>query len=626
MLDPRLLDHYQRELLHLREGAAEFASEHPQVAARLALQAAHTQGECPDPFVERLLEGFAFVAARLQLRLDGAHAAFTQQLLEALYPGLQAPVPSMAVVQVLPDAHDAALAAGPLLPRGSLMQARPVPGQRTACRFATAHALRLWPLRVAEAACQGHLGGLPAAARAGAPQARACLRLRLETTAALPMRRLALDELVLFLAGDARVAHRVYELLTARCAGVALHDGRGGALVSLGPDALLPAGLDDDEALLPRPPRVFGGYRLLREYAAMPERFLFVRVRGLRAALARVDGSAAELLVLLHEGDAELEQALDASHFALHCTPVANLFPHRTDRVEVAPQAHEHPVVADRTRPLDFEVVALERVTGHGRGAQAAVRRYEPAYGGAPDTPGAHGHYTLRRVPRVPSAAQRRDGPRSGYVGTELFLALSDPLAPPGWVPAQLSVQALCSNRDLPLLLAPRGEAGDFTLEDAAPVAGVRCLRPPTRPAAPALEGEAPWRLASHLALNHLSLLDADPRQGAAALRELLGLHALDAHSPLQRQLQGLVSVRARSAVRRVPLPGPIAFGRGAHIDLCCDEGAFEGGSALLLGTVLERLLARHASLNSFTQLALHSTTRGEIRQWPPRLGTRAAV
>src|ERR687883_717551 len=105
-MDPRLLNYYNRELQHLREMGAEFAREFPKIAGRLGLEAF----ECADPYVERLLEGFAFLAARVQLKIDAEFPRFTQHLLELVYPHYLAPTPSMAVVQLKPDLTEGNLA------------------------------------------------------------------------------------------------------------------------------------------------------------------------------------------------------------------------------------------------------------------------------------------------------------------------------------------------------------------------------------------------------------------------------------------------------------------------------------------------------------------------------------
>src|ERR1051325_9601692 len=97
-MDPRLLDYYDRELRYLRELGGEFAEEFPEVARQLELSAV----ACADPYVEPLLEGFAFLAARVHLKLDAEFPRFTEHLFEMVCPSYLAPTPSLAVARVTP--------------------------------------------------------------------------------------------------------------------------------------------------------------------------------------------------------------------------------------------------------------------------------------------------------------------------------------------------------------------------------------------------------------------------------------------------------------------------------------------------------------------------------------------
>src|SRR5262249_31284135 len=106
LMDPRLLRYYQSELDHLQEMGAEFAQQFPKTAARRAINGT----EIKDPYVERLVEGAAFLAARVQLKLDSEFPRFTQSLLEIVYPHYLAPTPSMLVAQLHPDLNDPGLA------------------------------------------------------------------------------------------------------------------------------------------------------------------------------------------------------------------------------------------------------------------------------------------------------------------------------------------------------------------------------------------------------------------------------------------------------------------------------------------------------------------------------------
>ncbi|HEX7438379.1 MAG TPA: type VI secretion system baseplate subunit TssF, partial [Caldimonas sp.] len=241
----------------------------------------------------------------------------------------------------------------------------------------------------------------------------------------------------------------------------------------------------------------------------------------------------------------------------------------------------------------------------------------------------AHGYYTVRREPRLLSSRQKQHGARSSYIGEEVFLSLVDPNhAPYRDDVRQLSVTAWATNRDLPTLLPHAGGDGAATwrLESPGPVARVDLLRGPTRPVTRRPVGQLGWSLVNHLTLNHLALVGETPQHAAAALRTMLGLYAPPEDSGWTRQVEGVHGLEVKSVVRRLPFKGPLTFGTGIEIVLELDELAFQGTSAFLFASVLERFFARHAAINSFTQLTLKTPQRGEVMRWPPRIGMREAV
>jgi len=628
-MDPRLLGYYNRELQHVREMGGEFAREFPKIAGRLGLEGF----ECADPYVERLLEGFAFMAARVQLKLDAQYPVFTQHLLQMVYPHYLTPMPSMAVVQLQPELKESALAAGYTVPRHTALRSLVAGGERTACEYRTAHALTLWPLALREAKYLDTPAAIAAAgiglppAQAAAKPVRAALRLRFETLAGVQANMLALDALPLFLAGTDELPTRLYEQLLGHAAGFVVRgQDAAGAPVELqrGRSELRARGFADDEALVPYDGRAFSGYRLLQEYFACPQRFLFAELGGLRAALRRLHGTGFEIVVLLERSVPSLAQAVSADNFRLFCTPAINLFPRRADRLHLAPGKTEYHVLADRTRPMDFEIHSLGEVEGFGD-RQEPEQRFLPFYGGDAHTWHArHGaFYTMRREPRLLSARQRRQGARSSYVGSEVYVSLVD--ADDGAYATslrQLGLQLLCSNRDLPLHMPVGKGATDFTMDAGAPVHSVRCVAGPTKPRPALSDGETAWRLLSHLQLNYLSLFE-DGQDGAAALREMLTLYCDPFDAAALRQIEGIKQVRAQPIVRRIPAPGPISFGRGLEITLTCEDSAFEGSGAFLLGAVLQHFFARYVSVNSFTETVLRTSERNEIARWPAQLGKR---
>ena len=629
-MDPRMLRYYSQELAYMREMGAEFAGQFPKIAARLALDAT----EVADPYVERLLEGFSFLAARVRLKQDAEFPRFTQHLLEMAYPHYLAPTPALAIAQFVPTMTEGGLASGFVIPRGTALRGQMPRGEQTACQFRTAHDVTLWPIEVLEARYAPQAPDLPLNILPLTEPVRGVLRLRLRTAASLPFQQIALDRLNLFLAGGDEVALKLYELIVGSGLGVLVAPASRPVpwFEWVGREAIQPVGFESNQALIPYTGRSFSGYRLLHEYFAFPERFRFVEMQGLGKALARHPGDEIDVVVPLARGDAALGPLVDQASFALHCAPAINLFPRHTDRIHVTDQQAEHQVVVERTKPMDFEVYAVQRVTGYGDGVEAE-REFRPFYASVnADEPGSGpGYFTARREPRVMSEGQRRDGGRTSYIGSEVFLSLVDSREVPySERIRQLAVDVLVTNRDLPLLM-PTGSNADFSLAISAPVDGIRCLRGPTRPRPAIPEGEMTWRLINHLSLNYLTVTDLNPTQGATALREFLELYAdladVDVVEGLsRRQVQGVRRVAVAPRTRRLPVYGPIVFARGLEVRLTVDETAFAGASAFLLGAVLEQLFGRLASMNTFTELALVSETRGEIKRWPPRMAARQLV
>ncbi|MCA1856361.1 type VI secretion system baseplate subunit TssF [Massilia oculi] len=622
-MNPRLLRYYSQELQHLREMGGEFAQAYPKIAGRLGLDGF----ECADPYVERLLEGFSFLAARVQMKIDAEFPRFTQHLAELVYPQFLAPTPSMAVVQLQPDLGNPALQKGFRVPRGSAMRSVLGKGDNTACEYRSAHALTLWPVELLEARFFT-IGGLQAGVQLP-PAAKAGIRLRLRTSAPA-FRDLPLDCLGLHLRGADALPLRIYELLLGAIEGVLVTPVARPAAwhVLLPKTALRARGFQDEDALLPGARRSFAGYRLLQEYFAFPQRYQFVDLCGLQAALRRCPEQEVELTILLRQGDAQLEKTLDASHLALHCTPVVNLFERRADRINLTGEQFEYHVLVDRTRPLDYEVYSVESVTGYGSGPEAE-QGFRPFYT-ARDLAGgdaAQAYFQVRREPRMLSQRQRRDGPRSSYVGSETFVAIVDAAqAPYSSALRQLGLGVLCTNRDLPLAMPIGTGKTDFILDAGAPVSAVRCVAGPSQPLPSFAEGSATWRLLNHLSLNYLSLLDTDAEQGAVALRELLALYCAPADLHGQRQVEGLRSVSAKAVTRRMPSPGPITFGRGIEISLLFDDAAFEGSNAFLLGAVLSEFFTEYVSVNAFTETVVRTLARGPIMRWPARGGACAIL
>ncbi len=604
-----LLPYYERELAAIRRDAAEFAAAFPKVAGRLRLSA----DAVDDPFVARLLEGVAFLAARVQHRLDDELPELSDALLEMLSPGLLAPVPSMTTLRL---SGGPALAAPAVVPRGLLVETEPVRGEPV--RFRTCHDVTLWPLVIEAARLSGLPFAAPANPRAGSA-AVACLRLTLKTAVeGMPIAALGLDRLRLYLHGVGNQPAALHELLATATLSIALADGPADARPTLlGPEALRPGGFGAEEAALPWPRRAFSGHRLLAEYFAFPEKFLYLDLDGLEARSLVQQSDRLEVFVYLSRALSTLERGVSAEAFALGCTPAINLFPQRCEPIALDGTRAEWPLVPDARRPIALEVHTVEEVReSRASGERRQVlpfHRLGRAESGAEVS--AEAHFIASRRPAPPPLS-----------GTQTMLLLRDPAFDPA-APADgvLTVEALCCNRDLPSLLPFGG--GQPALRVAAGTAAMaaEALSPPTPTLRPALRERSAWKLISHLALNHLSVTGAE--QGALAMREMLRLHDLRDTPESRAALAALLAVEAKPGVARLPGGRPGALVRGLDVTLTFDPQGWQSGGLYLLAAVLERFLALQVSVNAFVRTGVALRGRpGLAARFAPRSGTRALL
>ncbi len=606
-MEGRLLERYASELGHLRSSAAEFAREYPKIAGRLGLG----DFECADPYVERLLEGFAFLAARIQLRFEDGFPALAGALLDVASPGLLAPVPAMAVACCEPDPASPGLAGGMRLPRGTPLLG--ASSEATAPEFRTAADLDLLPLAIEDVTYQTRDFVL----RDPPPGItwRSALRLRLRPLIATGWERCTADSLRVQVLGGDETAWSLLELLHTSTRAVVIDAADGRRLAQLDGTNLVLPGLGDDEAMLPVSPQAQPGTRLLQEYFAFPERFSAFALHNIGAALRACQGRPIEITLLLGDRRESLVRLVESARLALNTVPVINLFPRRCERVPTDGRQHEYHLIANRTRPNDFEVHSVLAVEVCDAGG-ATLFQAAPFSSLVPaDEDGAR-FVAYRR--------QLGTGPRrsAAYHGSEIFVALTgDEYAKRQHELRQVGAQVLCTSRDLVTTMPVGRPEGDFTVPSGLPVRRIRCIAGPTAPIAAPAGQELAWQAVSSLRQAQLAIAARDGGEAAAALRGLMGLHARGKPGSTANQAQALLRCTVGETVRRVPGTGPISFARGLAIELIFDDQAFRGGSCLPLGHILAEALADQVSVNSFVAVALALQERGALTAWQPRLG-----
>ncbi|MDR1424825.1 MAG: type VI secretion system baseplate subunit TssF [Azoarcus sp.] len=614
-----LLPYFERELANLRELGGEFARRYPKLAGRLQL----SEDRCEDPHVERLVEAFAFLGARIHRKLDDEYPEIAASFLEVMYPHYLRPIPSMTIVQFGTDARRPEIAKRYTVPRHQIVNAPPVGG--TVCRFRTCYPVDLYPLAVVQARLELTSGS--AYLRRLAPEAAAVLTLELETPGGIGVAGIRVDALRFFLDGETALTHLLHELLLSRTKWVRVGDGRDDPARTrdFPASVVAPVGFGRDDGMIDYDERSFLGYRFLTEYFAFPEKFLFVDLQRIGEAASALSGNKLVIQCIIDrypdtERHQRLLNSLAPEHFKLGCTPIVNLFEQAGDPIHLTHRRASYPVWVDARRPSAYEVVKVGRVT-----------RVEIAAAGEKNAE-VQPFYALRHSGETGEAnrfywhSTREASPRPDDKGTDVELHLVDldftPARPGVEV---LSLELLCSNRDLPSHIPfGGGSRSDFTLPGHSVVKSVRLLRKPTPSLRPPKRRGLQWRLVSHLSLNYLSLVEG----GRDALQEMLTLYNFTDSQATRRQIEGIVTIESHAAVTRVTNPDFNGFVRGTDVTLTLDEDCYVGGSVYLFASVLERFLALYCAPNSFIRFTVrtHQQWNEEALAWPARSGEALVI
>lgn len=575
--------HFQEELANLRDLGAAFSKAHPAVAPMLS-------GPTADPDVERLLEGVAFLTALLREKLDDDFPEIIHELIRLIWPHYLRPIPSTTVVAFSPKPT---VKQSMTIPAGVHVSSVPVEG--TPCLFRTCYDVELHPVELVEASFV-EASGRPAAVN---------LVFELHGPTLSDWQPQALR---FFLAGSYVEASELYLLLRHHLKQIVVTPAENGSSLLLTPDYLQPVGFADDEALIPYPTHSFPGYRIIQEYFILPEKFLFLDLVGWEHWQDRGDGSRFEIRFELGTRPFRPPR-IKKEDFVLSAAPAINIFPHDADPIRLDHRRTEYSVRPSGANATHYEVYSVEKVVGFLQGT-AEQRTYMPFEVFNPQ-PQSNPVYNVKV----------RKSPVLG--GFQTFLSVAYP--PGAGLPQTetLSIGLLCTNASLPRSL----QMGDVSqpTSSSPEFAEFKNIRPPTDNVSPPVGRGTNllWRLLSHLSLNYISLSESEN------LRALLGLYVSiagrDRATVLanRKRITGIEDVKSNTSNRLVT--GVMM--RGQAITLKMREDHFAGsGDLFLFGCILDYFFGSYASINTYTQVFIEETLKGEQYQWPARVGDHPLI
>ena len=587
--------YYQDELRYLSEVGPEFARANPEIARFLADRGS-------DPDVHRLLQGVAFLCGRLRQKLDDELPELTANMMALLWPHYLRSIPSMTILELLPDIN----AMQAPLDVGAGAEFASVPVEETRCRYRSCWPVKLRPWQVEEARLESE----------AAKPLRLIIRLR--TSEKADLQGLELDTVRFHLAGDPRTTFTLYSLLSAHVEHVAVTAGstsRAGRECLLSAENVTPAGLDRDEGVLPYPVRSFVGYRLLQEYFAFKDRFLFVDFSGIADAVKELELTQTLELAVTFNRRLESPPLVSRENVRLHCVPIINRFEHSAEPIRLEHDRTQyliHPSKTGVADPRHLEVYSVDEVYGLSHSEGIDTRRYEPFYSFEHMTTADPREATYYQTHVTPNVLDQ-DATR----GTDTYISFVSGTGTGGFPEDEtISIELTCTNRNLPSAL----RAGDICEPTDTSPPGVRFsnLLSPTPMISPPVGKALHWRLISHMTLNYVSLTNV--RHFKELLRVYDFQSEYDAQRALahQRMLDGILSIETAFDERLIRG----ATVRGTQIEVELNEDHFAGeGDAYLFSAILDRFMGLYATVNAYTQLTVRFHKSGQVYVFPVRWG-----
>ena len=575
-------EYFEAEMRLLQESAQDFARAHPEQARMLNLLEVKDR----DPYVERLLEGMAYLTAQIRYHLENDIPEVSETLLNQLWPHFLRPYPSATIVQF--QARPNQLQQTQRIERHTILSSHAVGPDQHKCRFRTVEAVTLNPLEIRRLDIEEPAGG------------GTVFRLRFQLDAGVDIGRLDLARLRIHFHADPAVALFLHHQFTgeARRVRIAFPDQPRRPPVELDARAALRAAhMGAESTLIESSGRSFHGFQLLQDYFAFREKYLFVEVHGLEQVDWPHDTQQFELEVAVN-GLCPQDHRISHENFRLHCVPAVNLFAAHAEPISLNHRRAEYPVVADHARRDALQVYSIERVTGIDT-ETGERHEYVPMYSFQHrKRKGRYYHY------------QRRPGP-DGHGNITLSVGgITNPKA------ETLSCDILVTNGDLPRrylrekdIVSPVGNFPSY--------AAVSNITRPTPLRHPPPRQRYQWDLIAHLSLNYSSIARLD------MLQRLLRLYDWTDDEQNQRRIDGIRQVEA-VPIERVQRG---ALLRGMEIRLLLHEDHYRSQADIhLFGQVLHHFFSMYAAVNSFVQTRVQCHPTNKVMTWEPLPGVRSRL
>ena len=594
----RLFEYYREELRYLYKQGREFSKVHGEEAGLLDFE----RDSREDPFVRRLVEAFAFLTARVQMKQDDDFPQIASAMLEKLLPLATRPFPAFSVVQFQPG--DQIKPGGELLPR---LKTKLSLEQYSDTHFRTCYDSRCYAMNIVSCELKRNF---PEARHGLAKPAVSALKLVIEGNDGLPLNA-ALNKKLQFFVANRDIQFELSELIynSAYRQGIGFQTAHGGW--ELPPDSLRILGFQEDELVLPPFKGLPLEYQILMELFAYPTKHLFFDL-PVPEELLKSNENRFELYIYFGTSNERLESIVGDDSLALNCAPIVNLFETQPIARPVSKYCVDSPIDAN-SGDLDFEIFDLQSVSGID--ADGVILPIDPFY--------SVQHTGVKSTNSLLYSSRRNF--RAQGDGTDVLISVVDLNLEPASDNrfSQVLVKPLCCNRIFRDLNLVSRDSSKFKVMVGGLVNSAKRVGDWNRMLIQKTDSNHYWQLISLLNLNFLLL---DESRQAPTLRRLLELLDRPASVLNESWIGSVAQVKTERVTDRIDsIPwGAIADGTKIEVSLNETRSSNRPGSWFLFSCGLNHFFSLHAGVNSFTQVNINAAEDNRLlTSFKKRCGTK---
>ncbi|MGE8653562.1 MAG: type VI secretion system baseplate subunit TssF [Acinetobacter gandensis] len=598
-----LLPYYEKQLQEFGQQSREFASKYPKIAQRLSLN----QEQIDDPHIERLIQAFSLISARIDKKLADSYDIFTRSIFEVMFPQYLKPFPACSVVSFedinkikqLTDRH--------VIPKATTLRAKSTRGVQ--CEYQTVQDVVLLPIQLKQIKFKTH------------PSAH----MHLNQNATLSMgfeifsqknQLLAQENLPIFLDAISNFPLQVLDSIFKASTSFSIRVGQNSFDIA-NPFEIM--GFDELQSVLPIDQHTHHAYRLLMEYFCVPEKFNFLKLKLEFIKYFNLEQSEFELqmhfkLNLNDQASIRNYSELNAANFKLFATPIVNLFKKQAEPQKINHKRMEYPLITDAHHPEYYQAYSILKMN-------MVREKSDQDQVFFPVLPFfAMSHYHQDKVQFFYSLNPEQMKNKHQELN---YSVISRALEPHATQSDFISTEILCTNRELPYESYNKDQNA-LTLNDSNLARRALMLKRPSIPYYFEQNKKEQWRIISHLSLNNLSLMKGD---AVSHIKELLALYNLSKSKENQIIIDAIKNIQFSTTQKLVESkPFPL-FVRGLKVEVEVDAEVFRGHSLYIFSQLLTHVFNLKVNMNSFVDVIIVDVnTQQELYQCVQNVGGKTAL